>query len=538
MDRRTPVPPSSLTERRARAALLLLAVTLLAAGLRLWHGFAHPFWLDEAYSAYAADHGFAFLWHVVPRYETHPPFYYSLVRLWSLAFGETLAARRSLGLIAGIAAVPVAMLAARRLAALIGLAPRRAALLALLVGLFAACHPLMLQMSRQVRPYPVMTLVYALALLPLFRLAAAARAGRPLPTGALAGFALAEAAMLWLHSLGPLFGAALGLALLLVTVRPGLARRDAVALLASQALAGLLYLPAFAIMLGQAPTWIQSTWLVFRPATLIAQLGLIYASWNRWVSLIALLLALAGAASLGRRHWGGRVAAALAILAILPVAAAILLSLTVAPVFLTRTLSPVTVPGLLLIAAGAAQTGRLALATLPLAALLLTGEAAVTRLMLRAGPMQDWYGAIAWLRPRMAPGDTLWAYPNEGALPLSYALRDERRTLPIRAIPAPVPAFGMGGYFPTGSRGVVSLYPDQIARLMASPAARTPPTIWVLRLGPWKYDPGDRLVRALAADRRVVGHFRRGAIDLIGLRRAGDGLSARRDAPAAADAAR
>ena len=105
-----------------RAGFAVGAVLAVAAGMafRLWGSFAVPLWLDEAYSSYAAAKGFAFLWQVVPRYETHPPFYYSLVRLWSLAFGDGLPALRSLGFAAALASFPVVAFAAGQAARIAG----------------------------------------------------------------------------------------------------------------------------------------------------------------------------------------------------------------------------------------------------------------------------------------------------------------------------------------------------------------------------------------------------------------------------------
>ncbi len=92
------------------AAVALLVA--LGVALRAWGLGAAPLWLDEAYSAYAADHGWAFLWRVVPLYETHPPVYYSLLHLWVGLAGDGMLALRLLGLIAGCATLPVIALAA------------------------------------------------------------------------------------------------------------------------------------------------------------------------------------------------------------------------------------------------------------------------------------------------------------------------------------------------------------------------------------------------------------------------------------------
>ncbi len=203
--------------RSARSAIIVLAILAIAlAGLwlRAAHTLREPLWLDEAYSAYAAAKGFDFLWHIVPRYETHPPFYYSLLRLWTLPFGDSLVAHRALGVTCGMATLAVAILIGREIARRFPATFGTGRPLAIGVMLLAAFSPSLVEMSREVRPYPVMILVYAgvvLALLRLGRIAGAeTRIDRPAFAAYLAGLAL----MLWLHNLGPLWAAAIGLAFL------------------------------------------------------------------------------------------------------------------------------------------------------------------------------------------------------------------------------------------------------------------------------------------------------------------------------------
>ena len=511
--------------RLSRPCAMLLVALFVAGGLWLrFQGLARdPFWLDEAYSAFAAAHDWHFLWTVVPTYETHPPVYYSLVHLWRAMFGDGVLALRLPGAILGaftIAAIGVAG------AALARLGQGRAFRLAAAAAALASVHPELVMMSRQVRPYPVMILVYALALIPLVAIARARGDGKPLPRGSLAGYAAAELAMLWLHSLGPLFAGAMGLALLAVCDLRRLDRRGWAWLVASQAAAILLWLPGALILAAQAQSWVASTWLVFRPEQLWTSLGQLYTGWSRPARWLGLLLGLAGAVQMGTRVRERPMLAALLLLGIVPVAASLALTLAVAPVFLVRTLSPVAAPALLLIARGACPRGLARhLALLPLAALLLV-LARIDRDITAAPPMQDWYAALRWLGPRAGAGDEIWAYPNEGALPLAYAMRDLAATgsgprLRVRAVPTIVPATGWRGVHPTGSMGVVSLFPDQIAALAASPQACAPRTLWLLRLGPWAYDKGDRMLNALAARRERVGAQRWGPIDIVGLRRNG-----------------
>ena len=515
------VSPRIMAEAGKRWGWTAAALLLLAFGLavRLWHVFGEPLWLDEAYSAYAADHGFTFLWQVVPRYETHPPFYYSLLHLWVLVAGDSVAALRAPGVLAGLATLLVMTLTAREAGRRLGWERDRRHRLMLAVLALACCSIPLVEMARQVRPYPLMILVYAAALSRLLQLAEDARAGRPLGRGLLGYFLLLEA-MLWLHNMGPLFGVALTLALACAVVRRGMSRRDWIRLGVGHLLVGLAYLPGFLILLGQAPTWAASTWVQFQWPDVIGRVQMLYAVAGLPI-IVAIGLAVLGIATLVRAKRNGRVAAILLILALLPLVLSITLSLTVAPVFITRTMTPVAVPALLLFAIGAAgATGALRWLGLGGVLLICATTGAIDVQTRMGGPMQDWYQTVDWLRRWAQPGDQVFAYPNEGDLPLSYALRDKRLALPIRAIPAPVPAFAdYGGWYPTGSRGVVSLPPARLRAIAEEPATQAVPTIWLLRLGKQTYDRGDILLHELHRGRYVVRHWQAGPIDIVGLRR-------------------
>jgi uncharacterized membrane protein len=515
----------------------LLALALIAAAI--WFRCAglldESMWLDEAYSAYAAGKSFDFLWHVVPLYETHPPFYYSLLRLWTLAFGDSLAALRALGIVCGLATLPMILLAARELARLLRL--DRPPMLGLLLATLAlACFSVSLvEMSREVRPYPVLILVYATAHFALFRLGRRSRDGDGIGSGAYVLYLLALALTLWLHNLGPLYGLAMGLALLALVLRPGLSRRDWLWLIGGHAVVAALYLPALRIMLDQAPTWISSTWLKFSFTGLQTKLAALYALPGLWQELAALLLALLAVRALLRMRDGWRVAVALAALAIVPVAVSIALSVWIAPVFIMRTMTPVAVPAILLLATGAtAQRGAWRWPALGALLLIVSQTIVVDIHARRAGGQQDWYGTVRWVAARFRPGDIVYAYPNEGALPFDFAARDLSLDLPSRAVPTPVPSLGVGGWNPTGSRGVVSLSRDRLRAIARSPEAEAVPTIWLLRLGPWAYDKGDVFLEELSHDRRRVGRWQSGPIDIIGLRKVSPGPAA----PAGAAAAR
>ena len=383
------------------------------------------------------------------------------------------------------------------------------------VGYCALC-PMLIDMSRQVRPYALMILVYAVATLALLRLAGDTAKRRPLSRRWITGFFVAEALMLWLHTLGPLFGVAMTLALALCVTRRGLSRRDWTWLGAGQIAAGLLYLPAFAILLHQAPTWVHSTWLVFDPHTLPDQLASLFAGPWRPLGLYAALAFIGGMTQLVWLRREYRLAAALLVLAGLPVLLSLLLSWWIAPVFLPRTLTPTVVPFTLCIAM-VAMVDRPGRTGPVLVALTLAFSAWYDLNFAVWPPGEDWYAAADWIAPKVAPGDAIWAYPNEAALPLGDALEDRRHPLAIRQIPGPVPALGIPGDHPTGTAGVVALRPAEVERLVADPATVRPRTIWLVGLAADRIDPQDALLRALLRNRIVAGRYTAGGIRILEL---------------------
>lgn len=529
----------AISDRRTTRIMYAIAGVAIALGVlaRLHNLRETPMWLDESYSRFAAEHGWWFLWHVIPRYETHPPFYYSLLHLWQAVAGDSLLAYRVPGLLFGFATIAVTGFAARALADhLAATPPGRSMMIAIALG-YAAMAPMLVSMSRQVRPYPAMILVYAVATLALLRLANDSAARRPLSRGWIACFFVAQSLMLWLHALGPLFALAMTVALAVCVLRRELPLADLAWLGAGQIVAGVVYLPAFAILLAEAPGWVRSTWLVIDPHTLPDQLGSIFAAPWRPLGCFVALAFVIGMAQFVILKRGARVGAALLVLAGLPVLTALLLSWLVSPVFLTRTLTPGVVP----FALGIAMLGanpRLRLVGSVFVALLFALTARYDCDENAWAPLEDWYGTADWIAPRVSPDDAIWAYPNETALPLGYALAEHRHALAIRQIPMAVPALGYPGDHPTGTGGVVAMRPAQIAALAAAPATAQPRTIWLVGLASERLDPHDALLAALLRDRTITQRYRASEIRVLALTRKPTAPSAGRAVPASAAAAR
>ena len=494
-----------------RSIGLTILVVALAIGfvLRSTDIAAKPFWLDEAYSAFAAEKGFAFIWFVLPGYETHPPLYSALLRLWTLIAGTGVQEYRLFGVIAGSATLVVIGLAARELAAIL----RRPELVLVIAAvLIAATLATFVEVSRTVRPYALIVFANACTFLAVLRIvrieATEARLARWPFLAYLAGLVL----LVWLHNLGALYAAAAALFLMIAIGPKRLLTRHAAAILAGHGVAAACMAPALLILADQAPTWASSTWLSFRPERLAEDMLTLFGLPGPFGLAVALLLSVLAlrttAAETRRMLWG------LLLAALLPVALALALTIAIAPVFLPRTLVAAALPLILLMAAG---VDRRLFTQVALAGFCVLS--ALRAVALQAlPPEQDWYGVIAWLAPRMGAADAVYAYPNEGALPLRFALRDRNLRLRVRPLPTDIPARDHAGWYPTGSRGVQSLPPARLAELAADAESRRTPTIWLLRLRKSSYDPRDAAVRAFSAGRAEVARYRYNDIEIRGLR--------------------
>jgi uncharacterized membrane protein len=131
-----------------------LAFAVLALLLRAVHLSARPLWLDEAYSAWFSARGWRYLWTVVPTYEPHPPFYYSILKLWRGIAGGDAVALRGLSLLFSAITVPVMVAASLELEKL--RPTGRPALNAAICGFLAAASPMFVLLDQEARPYALM----------------------------------------------------------------------------------------------------------------------------------------------------------------------------------------------------------------------------------------------------------------------------------------------------------------------------------------------------------------------------------------------
>jgi mannosyltransferase len=161
----------------------LIALTALAAALRLPTLGSQSLWLDETLTGGLARGSLGDLFHTVAGQEANPPLFYLLEWAWTRVAGTSEVALRLPSALFGIALVPVAFAIGRRLGG------QRAAVA---LGALVAVNPLLVYYSQEARGYAAVALACAIGFLFLLD----ALEGKP---RAAAWWALASAVALGCH---------------------------------------------------------------------------------------------------------------------------------------------------------------------------------------------------------------------------------------------------------------------------------------------------------------------------------------------------
>lgn len=478
---------------------LTAALTLMALAVQVIDLGARPLWLDEAYSAWFSSRGWHELWTQVPTYEPHPPFYYSLLKIWRMLFGGSAVALRCFSLLLALATIPLVTAASRDLER--QRPTGRPLLSAGIAGFLAAASPMLVLLGQEARPYPLLILAYALATLGLLRLLREFADGPGTWTSWLMLAAGTELG-LWAHGLGLIYAVCLGAALTPAWLKR-FDRARVLRGLTAAALILLLYLPCLFMVLNRAGDWGGKGWLTWSPIMALQLLSL-YAvpvevlTIGTAIAALVLLLLAKRAIQFGVEARGWTAERALLVLWLGPPLAAIFISQLIIPVFLVRTLAPTLVPASLAIASALArsdsQRERFALA----AALVITLLPGSLQLAMRPAT-EPWDQVAAYLDRNVRPGDQVWLYPNDTAL----ALREAHASMPMQGIPGDYPAVGIQGPIRAGSPAVVSVTAGQAAVIVGDRTIDLVPTVWLVTRQSGIFDPNNDVPAALARVRRT-----------------------------------
>jgi len=382
-------PASRPAGRRRSTADVVTLIALVALLAFLWGRGRHVwYWLDEGLSVGISSHSLGEIPGLL-RQDGAPPLYYVLLHGWMRLFGSSEPATHILSLLPALAAVPVAFWGGSSLFS------RRAGWVA---AVLVAVNPFLAYYANETRMYTLVALLSMVATICLLH-AFAFRRRRYL-----AGFAVSLALLLYTHNWALFYGLGAGVAFLACVAlnRDPVDRRraflDGVLAFGGAVLLYLPWLPTLAYQIGHtgAPFSRRPTLQLVR-SDLISLLGSPEA-----VVALGLGSGAAFAAMFQRRPWARGAVAVLAGTSVVVVAvgAGWLLSRDDS-VWVSRYLAVVLGPLLVVLAAGLAEGGRLAVGALAVLALLF-GPIEVK------GQLYDKSNArevAEQLGPRLQPGD-------------------------------------------------------------------------------------------------------------------------------------
>ncbi|MGF6573903.1 mannosyltransferase [Paraburkholderia sp. GAS333] len=481
---------------------LAILISLIAFGLRLITLHSRPLELDETYSVWFASRPWHELWHVVPLYETHPPMYYSILKIWMGWFGETEVALRILSVLAGVATILLVAVSGKLLRA--GPQVERAGLIA---SIFLSVNKGNVLYTELARPYAIETLTTAIAILCsvivlrhlISRQPAAIADSTALKTGAankpalfrpaMIGLTLSASLTLWSHNTAVLvvFGIGLGLLVSVVFWTPGNRLRSALTIAAPFVIALALWSPYVSFLLlatkhVQSAFWVKFSWFEFSTAWSLAAGG-------KLPMVPVFVLCAAGYIGLWRSC--RPVAVHLAILLLVPFLITLAFSYFIRPVFIDRLFEWMVTPILFLAALGFvwAMPRNLSRAAVLVAVLLLAG--AQTMMFYLTKPQEDFRASVAEVANHYQSGDLLVLVPNDTQVAVQYYAKNFAKLPDLLVVPSPFPATDMDRPYPSNlaAPGIVPADRDLVKQALA-----THHRVWLIQRGADLYDP-DSLIR-------------------------------------------
>ena len=489
-------------DRPGRSFWILVVLILAAAlALRLPGIATRSLWIDELYTEWFASRSFFELWTDVPDYETHPPFYYSLLRLWTYVFGNSELGLRSLSLAFSLATVFAVAISGRLL---------KAGRLGLAVGLIGAALLAMnyssIREAQNARPYALQGFVSTVAILAALMLVERLRRGAG--RAGMQGGWLAPAVVLglsagiglWIHNTGFFIALGIwsGLALTLCLAPAADRLRQFGIFFAAGLLALLVWAPYLPIFLAQSGKFMTlAFWLIPKARDLYsAWLFLIGPNWP--VLLLAVALLLLGLYRLARRA-PARALVVLAVL-ILPLYAVLAFSFAIKPIYIQRLFAWMVPIALLVMALGIATATR---SLWP--RVVLTLVVAATSLTQTVGdysrPIDDWKMIAAEIARSAEPGDVVIAVPAEGSIAVDYYAARHPGFPPVVCVPGCYPQRNLDRTY-MSNLGAPKLIEADGA--IVDEALKTHKRVWLVQVSISLYDPQGIVRKRIAASRNFV----------------------------------
>ena len=150
---------------------LVLFFTLLGGFLRVLLLGTKGMWLDETFSVWVANHSIPEMLHWVVQIDQHPPLYYLLLHYWIALKGDTPYYVRLFSVLFGAGTIPVIYLIGKRMSG---------AVVGLIAAMFLALSPFNIYFAQEARMYTFLTFNAAVAIYALVRLLTDPRAANPI----------------------------------------------------------------------------------------------------------------------------------------------------------------------------------------------------------------------------------------------------------------------------------------------------------------------------------------------------------------------
>lgn len=472
--------------------IALAAVCVLGLLLRLPTLGSRSLWLDETYSAWFSALSVHQLWTDVPRYETHPPMYYTLLAGWRQLFGASEAALRSLSVLASVLTIAVVAGAGRVLRSLPG-----RDVVALVAALFLAVNTGSVAYAQQARPYALETLTATIAILAAWSLLERLLARRDGVRDVLAPAAVLAAstgATFWMHDTGVVvaLGIWAGLAATLLVNTRGPHGRQALVLGAAGLGAVAVFAPFLPLLALQLSHFTGTAfWLRAKPEDLAAAWYLVTGGSDSTLACFGALM-LVGLVVAWKR--GRPQALYVVVVLLLPLATVLAISFLVKPIFIDRLFEWMTPLAMMAAAIGAvvalsSRAWRIGLVA------VAVGLSLKSTYWLYAWQREDWRGIVQAIERQARPGDTVVVVPNELSVPLAYYGRGP--AFPeVVYLPGPFPALGLQREY-VANLGAPRIAPEDIATLRARLAGHG--RVWYVARLADLYDPNDSVRREIAA---------------------------------------
>ena len=153
------------------APWLVILITLIGAGVRVFRLANNGMWLDETFSVWVANQSVADMLQWIVKIDQHPPLYYLLLHYWITLNGDTPYHVRLLSVLFGAGTIPIIYLIGKRISG---------AMIGLIAAMFLALSLFNIYYAQETRMYTFLTFDAAVAIYALVRLLTDSRSVRPI----------------------------------------------------------------------------------------------------------------------------------------------------------------------------------------------------------------------------------------------------------------------------------------------------------------------------------------------------------------------